>query len=84
MSSELVYRTLVPNAPMHKRTESDPSHRRANLRSRAIRFPTGRAITPGLQQPSLISSFSGSIDRILFCFPKWALKSRRSRPHTSQ
>ena len=28
-----------------------------------------RAVKPGLDSPSLISSYAGSIDRILFCFP---------------
>jgi hypothetical protein len=28
-----------------------------------------RAIKPGLDSPSLVSSYAGSIDRVLFCFP---------------
>ena len=31
-----------------------------------------REFAPGLKSPSLVSSFDGSIDRILFCFPSWA------------
>jgi hypothetical protein len=72
MGSDLVYRTLVPDAPIHRRTEYDLSDQRLNLRRRPTRFPTAAIRIPGLQDPSLISSFSGSIDRILFCFPAWA------------
>jgi hypothetical protein len=71
MSSDVVYRALVPNPPAHRRTEYDRGTRRLNLRARSARFPR-TAATPGLQQPALISSFSGSIDRVLFCFPTWA------------
>src|SRR5436190_868169 len=72
MSTDLVYRALVPDAPLHRRTESDPAPQRFNLRRRPTRFPRDAKRIPGLQEASLISSFSGSIDRILFCFPAWA------------
>ncbi len=73
MSGNLIYRTLVPDAPLHRRTEGDElrsTHftQRAKLNS----FLRAETIIPGLQEPSLVSSFSGSIDRILFCFPNWA------------
>ena len=32
-----------------------------------------REFAPGLESPSLVSSYDGSIDRILFCFPSWAV-----------
>jgi hypothetical protein len=74
MSSHVIYRTLVPNAPLHRRTEGDElrgplfaSRARANL------LLTERAAVPALQEPSLVSTFSGSIDRILFCFPSWGV-----------
>jgi hypothetical protein len=56
---------LVPNAPLHRRTEVDvPRSFDFAPRARAI-----RKVTPGLQSPALVSSYDGSIDRILFCFP---------------
>ena len=76
MSSELVYRTLVPHGPIHRRTEHDDSDQRLNLRKRSLSFPRDATRTRGLQRPALISSFSGSIDRVLFCFPMWAVEDK--------
>jgi hypothetical protein len=75
MSKSLIYRTLVPNAPLHRRTEGD-EHRdaRFSLRAKSTGFLRDRAVIPGLQEPELVSSFRGSIDRILFCFPSWSIE----------
>jgi len=67
MIARSLYRTLVPDAPPHRRTETDERGPEASVRSAAI-----REVQPGLQSPRLVSSYAGSIDRILFCFPMWA------------
>lgn len=74
MISQTLYRILVPDAPAHRRTEGD-------LRSDPMfeaRLRTGGLMRtlrpqPGLQQPSLVSSFSGRIERILFAWPTFAV-----------
>jgi len=69
MNKDSLYRVLVPDAPLHLHTEVDAV--------RAPEFATRGAVvkefSPGLDAPSLVSSFDGSIDRILFCFPSWAV-----------
>lgn len=72
MASDIVYRTLVPDAPRHRRTEYDAREARLNVPPRPQRFPVDFASARALHKPSLISSFNGSLDRILFCFPSWA------------
>jgi hypothetical protein len=37
-------------------------------------------VTPGLQSPTLVSSYDGSIDRILFCFPADSVSDPRLVP----
>lgn len=66
MAGRSLYRVLVPEAPRHRRTEGDEP------RGHGPRAAAGQQVVPGLQSPSLVSSFEGSIDRILFCFPTWA------------
>lgn len=81
MSSNHVYRFLVPDAPMHRRTEGDDlSGSIFSSRQRSNRSLIQDARIPGLQEPSLVSSFSGSIDRILFCFPNWASDNKDLSP----
>jgi hypothetical protein len=64
MASRL-FRILVPDAPLHRRTESDaPVARTSGARVAAV-----RRVVPGLQSPTLVSSYEGTIERILFCFP---------------
>ena len=64
MASQL-FRILVPDAPLHRRTESDaPVSRATGARVAAV-----RRVVPGLQSPALVSSYAGTIERILFCFP---------------
>jgi hypothetical protein len=68
MPADSLYRILVPDAPLHRRTEVDEPRRvEFGPRARAV-----RAVAPGLESPALISSYAGSIERILFCFPSWA------------
>ena len=69
MTGRSLYRVLVPDAPLHRRTEGD----RPAAPEIVSRAEAARQVVPGLQSPSLTSSFSGSIDRILFCFPAWAV-----------
>jgi hypothetical protein len=73
MTSDLVYRTLVPDAPLHRRTDADIRDERFATRRRSDRMLRDRPMLPGLQQPQLVSSYRGSIDRILFSFPDWAV-----------
>lgn len=61
-----LYRIHFPDAPVSLRTERGIS--------RAIEAPVdfaaaAPAATPGVQKPSLISSYAGSIDEILFMWP---------------
>jgi hypothetical protein len=74
--SEALYRALVPNAPLHRRTDVDPQ-RLFDMSSARGRFATFskivRRIERGLQKPSLVSSYSGRIENILLCFPKYAV-----------
>jgi hypothetical protein len=73
MSVNSLYRILVPDAPLHRRTEGDEHlDPLFSLRARSTSFLLKKAVIPGLRMPSLVSSYSGAIDRILFCFPKWA------------
>jgi hypothetical protein len=67
MSSTL-YRILVPDAPLHRRTDRDAV--RAELAWRGEGAQLARDRQPGLARPNLVSTFEGSIDRILFAFPK--------------
>ena len=68
MNRDSLYRVLVPDAPLHLHTEVDAA--------RAPEFATRGAVvkefSPGLDSPGLVSSFDGSIERVLFCFPSWA------------
>lgn len=76
MAANPLFRLLVPNAPLQRRTEVDEP--------RGLEFvPRARArrkVTPGLQSPALVSSYEGSIDRILFCFPAEAAANPRLLP----
>ncbi len=65
------FRLLVPDAPPHGRTEGDLSAVQLR-RTRAV----GALRQPGLQSPSLVSSCDGSIDRILFAFPRYGVEDR--------
>jgi hypothetical protein len=65
MATTPLFRVLFPDAPLDRRTEGDaPRHPESERRVRAL-----RQAKPGLDAPGLVSSWAGSLDRILFCFP---------------
>ena len=69
------FRLLVPDAPLHGRTDGDV-YSTAALERRARAASAMREVRPGLQLPSLISSCDGSIDTVLFAFPKYGVEDR--------
>ena len=76
MASPNLYRRLVPDAPPYRRTDGDvfaspQDERRARLASR-LAPPVAR---PGLQRPSLVSSWQGAIEEVLFAFPTYGVAS---------
>jgi hypothetical protein len=73
MVDRLLYDILVPERPLHRRTERDipldiVTERRARSASEVA-----RRVRPGLQSPSLISSYRGEIQTILFSWPAYAV-----------
>ncbi len=73
MASSSLYRQLVPDAPLYRRTDHDvyatpESERRAKLASRLA-----RPAQPGLQTPALVSSWRGAIEQLLFSFPTYGV-----------
>ena len=61
----------MPDVPLHKRTERDAfPDAAAELRVRSTSLLRRKAA--GLVSPSLTSSYAGSIDSILFAFPRYA------------
>ena len=71
MASSHLLRTLIPDMPLHKRTERDVHPDEAT----ALRAGTASLLGPkaaGLRSPSLTSSYAGTIERILFAFPRYA------------
>ncbi|MDP1804683.1 MAG: hypothetical protein Q8K72_05920, partial [Acidimicrobiales bacterium] len=76
MASPNLYRRLVPDAPPHRRTDGDvfatpEDERRARLASRLA----PRVARPGLQLPSLVSSWRGAIEEVLLAFPTYGVAS---------
>src|SRR5919109_4860144 len=71
MPSAHLLRILVPDAPRHKRTEKD-IYPDAATASRARSVGVRRAKVAGLASPRLTSSYEGSIDTIMFAFPRYA------------
>jgi hypothetical protein len=72
MTNNSLYRVLVPNAPQFKRTEGDQYPEIKILsRIKSAKFVDTKEML-GLQKPKLTSSYSGSIERLLFSFPNWA------------
>jgi hypothetical protein len=69
-----LHRRLVPDAPLHRRTDADvhPSPEAANRAKLASRLADGRA-RPGLQAPELISSWKGAIESLLLAFPAYGV-----------
>jgi hypothetical protein len=70
MIGSILYRTLVPDAPLHRRTDGDPGAERGLERQAAARSATPPV--PGLAKPRLTSSYAGRIEQILLSFPGWA------------
>jgi hypothetical protein len=78
MSRAHVYRILVPDAPLHRRTDRDTfATPEAARRVDATNFLRERAAQPGLQTPRLLSTFSGSIDALLFVWPRYVAGDTR-------
>ncbi len=70
MIGSILYRTLVPDAPLHRRTEADPGDERGLERRAAAR--SALQPSPGLAKPRLNSSYAGRIEQLLLAFPGWA------------
>ena len=71
MASSHLLRTLVPDMPLHKRTERDV-YADPVTAQRAEAAGLLRPKAAGLRSPSLTSTYAGTIDRILFAFPRFA------------
>jgi hypothetical protein len=76
MVSESLYRRLVPDAPLHRRTDRDPVSDASRARYESLRAATPP--TPGLTDPRLHSTWQGRIEQILFAFPAWAVEDPES------
>jgi hypothetical protein len=76
VASPKLYRRLVPDAPQYRRTEPDARSAEAEIRARLGPRLTQRQAKAGLQAPSLISSWRGGIEEILFCLPTYGVASR--------
>lgn len=72
MARPRAFRQLVPDAPLNRRTDGDV-HPTRTLERRTRAASATRAVQPGLQSPSLISSCDGTIGTILFAFPRYGL-----------
>lgn len=77
MSSQDLYRFLVPDAPIHRRTEADPFQPRVAARSLARSAMAAPLPTPALDRPSLVSSWSGSIEQLLLAIPAYGIDDAR-------
>ncbi len=74
MPSSHLLRTLIPETPLHKRTEKDIYPDAATeLRTKFVSVLRPRAL--GISSPSLTSSYAGSIDTIMFAFPRYAVNA---------
>lgn len=72
---ESVFRLLVPNAPLHRRTEGDIARSetwalRERLKNFSLPISPKR---PTLRKPSLVSTYSGEIKSILLSLPKYSV-----------
>ena len=76
MVSESLYRRLVPDAPLHRRTDRDPVSDVSQARYESLRAATPP--TPGLTDPRLHSTWQGRIEQVLFAFPAWAVDEPES------
>ncbi|TFV85961.1 hypothetical protein [Blastococcus sp. CT_GayMR16] len=76
MVSESLYRQLVPEAPLYRRTDRDPVSDESRARYESLR--SAAPPTPGLTDPRLHSTWQGQIAQILFAFPAWAVEDQES------
>ena len=74
MPSSHLLRTLLPETPLHKRTEKDVYPDAATeRRTKFVSVLRPRAL--GIRSPSLTSSYAGTIDTIMFAFPRYAVNA---------
>jgi hypothetical protein len=76
MVSESIYRQLVPDSPLHRRTDRDPVSDSSWERYESLR--SAAPPTPGLTDPRLHSTWQGRIEQILFAFPAGAVEDPES------
>lgn len=69
---DAAYRFLVPDAPHHRRTDRDRFPAIDSTRAATLNVFRAR---PGVQRPSLISSWSGTIDSLLLSFPSYGVRT---------
>jgi hypothetical protein len=71
---DAAFRFLVPDAPLHRRTDSDrfPALDRARTATLNV-LRSEVTATPGIARPSLVSSWSGSIEQLLLAFPSYGV-----------
>jgi len=69
---DAAYRFLVPDAPHHKRTDSDLFPAFDSTRATTLNVFRAR---PGVQRPRLISSWSGTIESLLLSFPSYGVRA---------
>jgi len=67
---DAAYRFLVPDAPQHRRTDRDLFPALDTARAATLNVFRDK---PGVRRPSLISSWSGSIDTLLLSFPSYGV-----------
>ena len=70
LHGDAAFRFLVPDAPPYRRTDGD---RAPALAPSRIGVLNQLRTTPGIARPSLVSSWSGSIDRLLLAFPSYGV-----------
>lgn len=77
MISSALYQELVPDARSFKRTEADPP--KTSLWKSRLETGAFLKLAPtALQHPELISTYKGTIENLLFAFPKFALAEPES------
>lgn len=82
MKNRNLYGLLVDHPITQKRTDRDrlSEMRQINGLSKAFISTYENRITPGIQKPSLISSFKGQIKTLLFVFPDGILFDENDNP----
>lgn len=77
MIDQELYRFLVPDAPIHRRTEADPYRPRESARAVAGAAMGHREPSTALDSPRLVSSWQGRIERILLAVPTYGVDDPR-------